>query len=337
MSLRHSFARLDLAAMDQLMPLHMAMGTDGTISHVGPTLAKVVGAPSLIGDQFFERFEVRRPTGLISVQALVNVPSRALRLRLLGPRSVSFTGIATRLADGGALVNLSFGITVIDVLRDHDLTSADFAPTDLTIEMLYLREAQTAAIEEWRKQNARLAGARDAAERQAFTDALTGLRNRRAIDEVAAELIAAREPFTLMLVDLDYFKRVNDELGHPAGDAVLRRVAGVLREETRRNDVVGRIGGDEFAVLMTGVCETSLAKEIASRIQSRLEEEISVTGGMAQVSASIGITSSCLYPVAQIEDMMQDADAALYASKGAGRARYTLVTKEQVDRRDPSA
>ncbi|MEL6799872.1 MAG: diguanylate cyclase [Pseudomonadota bacterium] len=326
-------ACLDHAALDRLMPLHLDVGPDGVIRHVGPTLAKVAGGAALERAAFFDHFELRRPKGLTNIAALTDTPPRALRLRLTAPREVAFTGVATRLTDGGALINLSFGIGVVDVVRDHDLTSTDFAPTDLTVEMLYLREAQTAAMDEWRKLSERLAGARDAAEERAFTDPLTGLNNRRTIDKVAAELIGAREAFSLMLVDLDYFKQVNDALGHPAGDDVLRTVATVLREETRRNDVVCRVGGDEFAVLMTGVCETTLAKEIAGRILLRLEEEITVAGGMARVSASIGITASCLYPVARIEDMMRDADMALYRSKNAGRSQYTFVTKDQVDRR----
>lgn len=89
-------------------------------------------------------------------------------------------------SEGQSIVNLSFGISVVDAVSDYSLNSADFAATDLTIEMLYLVEAKSAAMEASRKLNLRLQGAMIAAEEQAFTDTLTGLKNRRAMDHVLA-------------------------------------------------------------------------------------------------------------------------------------------------------
>ena len=315
---------LGRAALDRVLPLHLVLSAEGEILQVGPTLAKVTADAPLLGQAFFDRFELRRPTGLGSVAKILASPARTLRLRLNGPSPIVFTGLAAPLDDGCALVVLSFGIGVVDVLQKHDLTSTDFAPTDLTIEMLYLREAQTAALEEWRKLSERLAGARDAAEERAFTDTLTGLGNRRAVDALASKLVAASEPFALVLIDLDYFKEVNDSLGHVAGDAVLKVVADVLREETRRTDMVGRVGGDEFVVLMAGVAETGLARDISGRILARLDRDIPVPGGLARVSASIGITATSHYCQPDFTTMMQDADQALYRSKDGGRGQYSV-------------
>ena len=116
--------------------------------------------------------------------------------------------------------------------------------------MLYLVEAKSAAMDESRALNSRLQGAKIAAEEQAFTDTLTGLKNRRALDHVMARLLAMGEVFSCMHVDLDYFKSINDTLGHAAGDHVLQVVAQVLVAETRAPDTIARVGGDEFVILV---------------------------------------------------------------------------------------
>ena len=167
-------------------------------------------------------------------------------------RAPGFRGLAVPLDGGGVLINLSFGMTVVEAVRDHRLTDADFAPTDLAMELLYLVEAKTAVMQELRDMNRRLEGAKTAAEEQALTDTLTGLRNRRAMDMALSRLMLRGTPFGLMHLDLDFFKAVNDTLGHAAGDHVLRQVARVLRVQMRGGDTVARMGGDEFVVAPAG-------------------------------------------------------------------------------------
>src|SRR5690606_16624789 len=123
-------------------------------------------------------------------------------------------------AEDEMLIDLSFGIAVIEAVRRHDLTATDFAATDLAVEMLYLAEARAAVMRAALSLNDRLRAARREAEALAMRDTLTGLGNRRALDEALQRLIARREPFGLMHLHLDYFKDVNDTLGHAAGDAV---------------------------------------------------------------------------------------------------------------------
>ena len=149
---------------------------------------------------------------------------------------------------------------------DYALVSSDFAATDLAIEMLYLVEAKSAAMEASRKLNLRLQGAMIAAEEQAFTDTLTGLKNRRAMDHVLARLIEAGREFALMHIDLDFFKAVNDTLGHAAGDHVLQNVARIMVEETRSDDTVARVGGDEFVILFDGLTDRETLVRVAERI-----------------------------------------------------------------------
>ena len=196
----------------------------------------------------------------------------------------------------------------------------DFAVTDLAVEMLYLVEAKTAVTKELRKLNQRLQGAQIAAQEQAFTDTLTGLKNRRAMDHVLSRLIGDERPFGLMHLDLDFFKQVNDSLGHAAGDHVLQHVAQILVASARKTDTVVRFGGDEFVLIFDGLTNRDKLDAIAQRLIRKLEEPIPFSERVCRISGSIGITLSSFYAQPQIERMLHDADMALYRSKDRGRA-----------------
>lgn len=310
------------AALDRLMPLHLALDAQGRIAAVGPTLAKLMAGQDLRGADVMTGFVVRRPSGILNAADLVARAGERLHLSLRHDPTTTFRGLALPLADAqGLLVNLSFGIGVVDAVRQHALTDADFAPTDLTVEMLYLVEAKSAVMEELRKLNLRLQGAKSAAEEQALTDTLTGLRNRRALDMRLAALVAQSGAFGLMHIDLDFFKAVNDTHGHAAGDYVLRAVAGVLCAETRTSDTVARVGGDEFVVVLPGLTDRAHLSQTARRIIDRLTQPIDFEGKTCRISASIGVTLSTWYDPPDTERMQSDADHALYASKRAGRGQ----------------
>jgi len=225
---------------------------------------------------------------------------------------------------GGAIVDLSFGIGVIEAVGQHELTSSDFAVTDLTVEMLDLVEAKSVVTDAWRKLNQRLEGAKARAEEAAHTDTLTGLYNRRALDPILQRLIGANEEFALMQLDLDFFKDVNDTLGHAAGDKVLCRVADILRTETRAGDTIIRVGGDEFVLIFAPSLAESTLAQLAKRLIAGLEVPITVYDQQAQISASIGITTSDKYNHPDIDRMMEDADLALYAAKEGGRGQHVI-------------
>ena len=317
---------IDRAALDVLCPMHLLVSRTGHVQHAGPTLAKMAGPPGLEGRRFFEIFEVRRPRALASMADLRASAGRKLHLRLRNPPHTGLKAVVVPAAPGGEdiIVNLGFGISILEGVRDFALTNADFAATDLAIEMLYLIEAKTAAMEASYRLNARLQGAKIAAEEQAFTDTLTGLRNRRALVAELHRLIEGERQFAVMQIDLDYFKAVNDTLGHAAGDHVLRNVARIMLSETRAEDVVARVGGDEFTVILPEVASEDILRRIGSRIIARLEEPIVFQGQECRISASIGTVWVSGATGQSMEELLSDADVALYASKNAGRATQTF-------------
>ncbi len=160
-------------------------------------------------------------------------------------------------------------------------------------------------------------------EKLARTDFLTVLNNRRAFIELGARAIDLaqrhRRPLSLVMLDIDHFKSINDTRGHGAGDAVLRVVADLIRENHRKTDIAGRLGGEEFALLLP---ETPLADALL--VAERLREHVgsrSVTyeGSPIRCTTSVGVAD--LRPGETLEQLMARSDAALYEAKHAGRNR----------------
>ena len=320
---------IEPASLDRVMPMHVVVNATGHIVHAGPTLLKLRPENSLLGQRLLEVFELRRPSQAKTMADLRPLVGRALHFALRGDVETRLTGIAMPLgADGGLLLNLSFGIAVVDSVGAYGLTNADFAPTDLAVEMLYLVEAKSAAMDESRDLNTRLQGAKIAAEEQAFTDTLTGLKNRRAMDHILGRIVAAGADFSLMHLDLDYFKLVNDTLGHAAGDHVLQVAAQIMVEASRAEDTVARVGGDEFVLLFVGLSKEDRLMQIAEKIIEKLEQPVPFNGKKCRISGSIGIVRSCDYSPLILDKMLEDADAALYASKNKGRACATMYSDE---------
>ena len=170
--------------------------------------------------------------------------------------------------------------------------------------------------------------AQDALAYSALHDQLTGLANRTFIrDNIALALVSAgstAHPLSVMFIDLDGFKAVNDGLGHHVGDAILREVAARLGSSVRATDFVGRYGGDEFVVICgdTGSHDSAV---IAKRIHAEVRRPYAEAQGFA-ISASIGIAvNEAAAPPVSVDDLISAADAAMYESKRLGRDRTTQV------------
>ncbi len=155
----------------------------------------------------------------------------------------------------------------------------------------------------------------------AYFDGLTGLPNRRRFNEEVARLLARAqrgEPFTLLLIDLDKFKQINDSQGHDAGDALLVAMAARLLAAVREVDMVARLGGDEFAVLLAGTAERQAVEGVCLRIVDGVRLPVVHQGATLHTSASIG-AAACPRDGADAEALYKAADVALYEVKRAGR------------------
>jgi diguanylate cyclase (GGDEF)-like protein len=173
-------------------------------------------------------------------------------------------------------------------------------------------------------------------------DGLTGLPNRRAFNAVLGQQLSLVRRYgpdgALMLIDLDNFKAVNDVHGHSAGDAVLRRVADVIREQLRDSDFAGRIGGDEFSVLLPkgNVADVSV---VADRLVNALADlgRRYPHEGIPDITCSVGV--AMLMPkTSSVTAVSEIADAAMYEAKGDGRNRFVISTSGLAQQPDaPSA
>ena len=164
-------------------------------------------------------------------------------------------------------------------------------------------------------------------------DLLTGLPNRAQLLERVARVVQYVQynptfRFAIMFVDLDGFKPINDRLGHKAGDAVLRHVARVFQSCLRQGDLVGRYGGDEFIFLLNQVNDPSEVTAIAERVLARLQAPIDV-GEPVTVGASIGLAFNTNMNETG-EELIRDADQAMYRAKGQGKNRY-VISDHKVD------
>jgi diguanylate cyclase (GGDEF)-like protein len=163
-----------------------------------------------------------------------------------------------------------------------------------------------------------------------LTDPLSGCVNRRGFDlQLARELSRAERasaPVALLAVDVDHFKRVNDEFGHAAGDAVIREIGALLREGARAGDVVARVGGEEFVVVLAGADEAgaaALGRRVVDTVRAR---RFAAVPGLV-VTASVGVAAEASVDDAGIAEALKGrADAALYAAKRGGRDRAMVWT-----------
>jgi two-component system cell cycle response regulator len=170
-------------------------------------------------------------------------------------------------------------------------------------------------------------------EAMANTDSLTDLPNRRAIEDWSARQLrgAARHGFPLWVVqaDLDSFKEINDSYGHDAGDAVLRRFSEILKGSTRASDICGRMGGDEFLLVITHV-QAEYIQSTINRVREEWEGcEFQFGAKAVSITASFGIAGFCGKDAPTFQELVQRADKALYAAKRGGGNQVKIAAKNR--------
>jgi diguanylate cyclase (GGDEF)-like protein len=229
-----------------------------------------------------------------------------------------FSALATwaALNDGRQMMALPLiqrGVIGVVCLESH---SSPYSDAEVRLA-LSLTQPAAMAVE-----NARLF---DEVQRLATLDGLTGTYNRRHFMELAhLAFESARrfgQPLTAVMLDVDHFKSINDEYGHHVGDQVLRTLAERCRSTLRTIDVLGRYGGEEFAILLPGTTRRNAATILAERIRHRVAEELVHTdAGPVGVTVSVGV-AAMETTTRNPEELFKRADAALYEAKQAGRNR----------------
>ncbi len=204
-----------------------------------------------------------------------------------------------------------------------DIVRKPYHPAELLARLeLHMRLRRLQA--ELRDKNAMLAEI-------SITDLVTGLRNRRYVTEfLSIELLRAaryKSPLSVLLLDLDYFKRVNDTHGHKAGDSVLHEVGARLRASLRGTDLAGRFGGEEFLVVLPQT-DTAGACTLGERIRQAVAEAPFEIGSGPPIPVTVSIGAASLQDATQTaEQLVEAADAALYAAKDGGRDRVVAAAQ----------
>lgn len=216
------------------------------------------------------------------------------------------------VVDGAYVLAAACAVFLALVLNDARTTGR------LLLELIRLRVASATAAEQ--------------AAWEATHDPLTSMPNRMGLQEyVDLATAQGHRWLTVMFVDLDHFKEVNDRFGHPVGDALLVQVAQRLRSEVRDGDVVGRLGGDEFLVIMPRAMSDDAASAVAQRLIHRLEDPFHIDGDEVYVSASIGVTrvgDGGPGHTVDVSQLVQESDKALYEAKRNGRRQAVVFDAE---------
>lgn len=265
----------------------------------------------------------------VPVSALLTLPLpvwAAIRFGLHGAASVTaaLAVFAVAEATRGASMFRVFDQATAVILLQEFIAILAFSSLALAALLRELRERSATLEQRVAERTHELVEANARLEALAVTDALTGLHNRRHFMERAAETLAQScrhgHPMSIVMMDVDRFKQINDNCGHDAGDAVLRRIAATCRQQLRDGDLAARYGGEEF-VLMLPATDTRGAQAIAERIRCAVAGlEVECRGAALPVSASFGVAER-LPGEEDIGALLIRADEALYAAKHHGRNR----------------
>lgn len=175
--------------------------------------------------------------------------------------------------------------------------------------------------------NKELEDARALMEHHSLHDSLTGLPNRRYLDQHLLDAQAPRKPTAMLHIDLDRFKHINDTLGHAAGDSMLTYAASVLTEKAGPTDFVARIGGDEFVIAITEPTDEEQLAHLAERVIERMRQPIPYDGHQCRIGVSIGIAMADTSLHDYGRHLLVDADLALYRAKSNGRNRFEFFSE----------
>jgi diguanylate cyclase (GGDEF)-like protein len=296
----------------------------GLVGRAGHRLDFVLSATLLAATCFFVFWQTRYPLLFLTYLPLMLMVWRhGLSGMMLGVVLVAgFSGVSA--AQGHGPFALIEGASALAHMLFWQLYVASGCALAYSTALSMARRRKLER--ELQRSEARYRELAEEAQRLARFDALTGLSNRRRFDEELAQAVvrAGRNGTALMLLtlDLDHFKRINDTLGHAAGDAVLVEFARRIRDGVFDVDLVARLGGDEFAVLVEYTASEAVGERIAEHLLREMRPSFELEGFSLPVRASIGI--GLHFPVRSGDKLKALADKALYESKGRGRGTWAL-------------
>jgi diguanylate cyclase (GGDEF)-like protein len=266
-----------------------------------------------------------RPVPELDWIVVAQIPSGEVFGQLARLRNTALLIVAATLILAGGF-GYALGLFIVRPLDHLTAAAAKVAAGDLQIDLTAARGGEVGYLTEvFNDMVSHLRASRLELERLSVTDPLTGLDNRRRMMEsLQNEVLRSRRlkhAFAVLMADVDHFKAYNDAHGHPAGDGVLRRVAAILREETRDVDSVARYGGEEFFVLMPET-KARAAATLADRIRKRLAEDEPAAGA---ITMSFGVAEFPAHGDSG-EELIAVADSALYEAKRTGRDRVVVAS-----------
>ncbi len=258
------------------------------------------------------------------------------KLSLTGICSVQYSSEATNRGEGGvrpaSVLVLLRSVADVQVLQSPSWWTTQHSLMVLGVAVLLIVSAFAWVVVLRRRVELATEALRQSQERLRFIsehDALTGLPNRILLHDRLNMALSRAQRFkkglALLMVDVDYFKEVNDALGHHAGDRLLRELALRISEAVRKTDTVARIGGDEFIVLLPDLQLPSDAESIAAKILAAISAPFAIGAAPVSVTVSLGV---CHYPLggADAEALLQSVDAAMYRAKASGRNSFQVFT-----------
>ena len=345
-------ARLNFAGIEQLLDSLAESSTGQRLAIVqqdGHVVADVGGTLDTVPEPVLRRLQLAEATsvsyrsadGVSVVGALRPVPGTDWSAVAEVPSSFAFAEIR-RMRNATALLvlllllavgSLAYGLGLLIVRPLERLSTAAkrVAGGDLEVDVPAAGGGELSTLAGvFNDMVRRLREGRSELERLSVTDELTGLSNRRRLmaelDREVRRSDRHGHPFTVLMLDVDRFKIFNDAFGHPAGDAVLKRLAKTLRDSTRDVDTVARYGGEEFMVILPET-PAAEASRVAERIRSRTEADKFRPGdGIVELSITVSIGYAIFPDHAKApETLIEAADQALYRSKAAGRNKVTVA------------
>ena len=328
---------LPAGLVDAAFPFHLVFDEDLRVVAAGSSINQLHDV-GLVGRDLIDLFRVDTPKVAPSFEAFAT-QHRSLFLL----RSTIIDGLVLRgqmLFDDAARRLVFVGspwVTETSAFASLGLTLDDFAVSDAVVDYVLLLQHQLTSLAEAREMAERLRETANQLSHQAYHDTLTGLVNRTKLLtqlQSALDRHDGSSDLAVLMMDLDGFKAVNDSFGHSAGDAVLEIVGKRLEAVSRREDIVARFGGDEFAMVIGASRRGDplariTADQLADRVLATINEPISLPsnwGISVPISVSIGIAHASGRESA--EELVRNADLAMYAAKSNGKSRHATFTPE---------